>query len=238
MGRAVSSEEFAAICLGLEKAGAENINIVTGSHAAPAIVLGIDAAREKGLTLPLLWNCSAYEGRETLSLLKDRVDVYLPDLKTLDKDLGARFFKAPDYPEYAEKAILAMLEARELSIQEGLIKSGLIVRHLVLPGFLGSTRKVLRWFADHAQGRALLSLMTQYTPPCQTVERKASAAPTRCLGREEYNQVLDWLGEFGIEEGFCQDLVTGDEWLPDFHQRNPFSSELSAPVWHWREGVL
>ncbi|MDR2479691.1 MAG: radical SAM protein [Treponema sp.] len=220
MGRAVSADEFAGICLELQRLGAENINIVTGSHAIPAIAAGLDAARSKGLVIPALWNSSAYESPGGLELLRDRTAMFLPDLKTLDNDTAAHFFNAPGYPGAAVKAILKMLEM-------AVTRNSVIIRHLVLPGCLESTRTVLRWFADNARGRALLSLMTQYTPV-------GGKGPGRFLNREEYETVLGWLGEFGIEDGFCQEPVTGSDWLPDFNRFNPFSSALSVPVWHWQ----
>jgi putative pyruvate formate lyase activating enzyme len=232
MGRSVDAKEFTRICLALEAKGAENINIVTGSHAVPAVAGGIDAARAAGLLIPVLWNSSAYENPRTLELLEGRIDGWLPDLKTLDPALADRFFHAPDYPDAARAAVLKMLEIYSGSC--GLF----IIRHLVLPGCLESTRQVLRWFAEHAAGRAQLSLMTQYTP------LEAPAARNRRLNGEEYARVLDWLEEFGIEEGFCQELVTDDGWLPDFRLPNPFPSQspggepLSVPVWHWKEGFV
>jgi putative pyruvate formate lyase activating enzyme len=243
MGRSVDAKEFARICLALEAKGAENINIVTGSHAAPAVAGGIDAARAEGLLIPVLWNSSAYENPRTLELLEGRIDGWLPDLKTLDPALADRFFHAPDYPDAARTAVLTMLEIYSGSPagpRQGPSPEAapFIIRHLVLPGRLASTRQVLRWFAEHAAGRAQLSLMTQYTPP------EAPAAPNRRLNREEYAQALDWLEEFGIEEGFCQEPVTDDGWFPDFRRPNPFPSKtpggepLSVPVWHWREGFV
>jgi putative pyruvate formate lyase activating enzyme len=231
MGRAVGADEFAAICLALQRRGAENINIVTGSHAVPSIVEGIRRAREAALTIPCLWNSSAYEKAETLELLYGVIDTYLPDLKTLDEGVAARFFNAPDYPGHAEKAILKMIDMTR-------DKRGVIIRHLVLPGFLESTREVLSWFAKNARGRASLSLMTQYTPPDPRagLTAKAGNAPKRFLNKDEYGTALAWLEEFGIEDGFYQELETGNEWLPDFERENPFSSELSAPVWHWKHG--
>jgi putative pyruvate formate lyase activating enzyme len=182
-----------------------------------------------------LWNSSAYESLEALELLEKRVDVYLPDLKTLDRDIAGRFFKTPDYGEAAAAAILRMMEYRPLRYKRtgAALESGVIVRHLALPGYLGSTRRVLRWFAEHCRGRALLSLMTQYTPVQPSAE-----IPRRFVNREEYGTLLRWLDEFGIDDGFCQELVSGDEWLPDFRRENPFSSELSLPVWHWRFGFI
>jgi putative pyruvate formate lyase activating enzyme len=233
MGRPVGPEEFARICLALEERGAENINIVTGSHAAPALAAGLDAAREAGLRIPALWNSSAYECPETLELLRGRIRGWLPDLKTLDRGLAARFFRAPDYPERAAAAILKMLDlaagagAADRNPREGIF----IIRHLVLPGFLESTAAVLRWFAEKAAGRARLSLMTQYTPP-------GGAMPGRFIEPDEYETVLRWLEDFGIEEGFYQEPHTGSGRLPDFSRQNPFAAELSTPVWHWKDGFL
>jgi putative pyruvate formate lyase activating enzyme len=260
MGRALSPAEFAGITLTLEEAGAENINIVTGTHAAPAIALGLDLARERGLTIPALWNSSAYEGEAVLDLLRDRIDVYLPDLKTLDPRLGARFFKAADYPQRAEAAILRMLSFRGERRWKSPVRApedrspgggpgntggpgtasvlarGVIIRHLVIPGCLESTRQVIEWFYRHAQDRALLSLMTQYTP-CggkEDEEDRAGTAPRRYLSREEYGRVMEWLEEYEIEEGFFQEPSPGRDWLPDFNRSNPFSSRLSRPLWHWK----
>jgi putative pyruvate formate lyase activating enzyme len=241
LGRPVSTEEAAAIFLALQDRGAENINIVTGSHAVPALAESIAAARAGGLWIPVLWNSSAYEKPETLTLLKDAVSVWLPDLKTLDSGLAGRFFKAPDYPEAAAKAIMAMLEMQgSLEYRNGLLHKGVIIRHLVLPGYLESTEKVLIWFAGHARGRALLSVMTQYTPPAGEGGRKAGPAegrgPRRFVSNDEYNTVLIWLEKYGIEDGFYQERAEDTDWLPDFERPNPFSSALSVPVWHWRSG--
>jgi putative pyruvate formate lyase activating enzyme len=238
MGRALSTEEFAALCLRLKARGAENINLVTGSHAAPALAEGLYAARESGLSIPLLWNSSAYESLNSLSILKDLIDVYLPDLKTLDPSLSQRFFQTADYPARAEAAILRMLDyCGELRFNGvGILQSGVIIRHLILPGCGNDTREVIRWFAQHARGRALLSLMTQYTP----VRTGASSeeAPSRYISEEEYAAVLSCLDEFAVEDGFLQEPVQDSAWLPDFERPNPFSSKLSLPVWHWKAGWL
>jgi putative pyruvate formate lyase activating enzyme len=216
------------ICRALERKGAENINLVTGSHAIPALAAGLDAARRAGLTIPALWNTSSYESPAALEILKNRIDMYLPDLKTLDRDTAAGLFGAPDYGEHAAAAIRKMMEYRP---------SRVIIRHLILPGRLESTRGVLRWFAEHARGRALLSLMTQFThvPP---------AAPNRPLNRKEYDTARMGLVEFGIEDGFFQEFQAEGHppaLLPDFTISNPFrvppgDPPLADPVWHWRDG--
>jgi len=218
-GRIVTAGEFSKICAALRDNGAENINIVTGSHAIPGIIEGLNAARKIGVNLPVLWNSSAYETTCALELLSDYVEIFLPDLKTLDSGISAEFFNAPDYPKIAEAAILKMLE---------IAKGRVIIRHLILPGFLESTRQVLRWFADNAAHSGMLSLMTQYTP----IEGRNKPMPQRFLSESEYDTVMQWLIEFDIEDGFCQELITGSDWLPDFKLPNPFPSELSVPVWN------
>ncbi|MCL2138495.1 MAG: radical SAM protein [Treponema sp.] len=221
LGRPVSTDEFAAICLALQKRGAENVNIVTGSHAVPAIVQGLAAAKTAGLAIPVLWNSSAYENVAALKLLAGSIDVFLPDLKTLDAGLSAKFFNAPDYPQAADRAIRWMIDESGKPV---------IIRHLILPGFLDSTRQVLRWVAENAIGRnAQLSLMSQYTP----IPESGENGPKRFVSRKEYDTVIEWLEEFSIEEGFCQELHTGNEWLPDFTRINPFLSRISVPVWHY-----
>lgn len=250
MGRAVGIQEFIDICLALQSAGAENINLVTGSHTLPALALGIQGAREQGLCIPTLWNSSAYESVQAVELGAPYLDVYLPDLKTLDSGLSKRLFGAPDYPETATAAILKMMDLKPLTYglsrhaTEGqyreqrdgdprVLLSGVVIRHLVLPDNLDSTYRVLRWFAEQASGRALLSVMTQYTPIKKSVP---APLPERFIEPREFDQVQTWLEELDIEDGFYQELVIGDEWLPDFDRKNPFSSDLSKTIWHWKTG--
>lgn len=242
MGSIIDTELFVHICLKLQKAGAENINIVTGSHAVPALHQGIQTARTQGLLIPVLWNSSAYEESWTIDYAADQIDVYLPDLKTLDSQLSLQYFNAPDYPEKASEAIKRMISLKKLHYSKSrtdpeiqILQTGTIIRHLVLPGRMESTRAVLEWFAEHAQGQALLSLMTQYTP----VPTIACQLPSeRYVEQAEYEQVLRWLEDYSIEDGFYQELSTGSDWLPDFNRKNPFSSELSVPIWHWNHGFI
>ncbi|MDR0402797.1 MAG: radical SAM protein [Treponema sp.] len=260
LGRAVTAEDFAEICAALQERGAENINIVTGSHAVPAIAEGLRAAKtgrvrpgkpeRARLAIPVLWNSSAYELPETLELLAGLAGAFLPDMKTLDGAVAARYFRAPDYPETARAAILKMIDmAGDKRTETGLYS--VIVRHLVLPGHLDSTKDVLRWFAEECSGRkgVGLSLMFQYTVMDRAGSRNSgairkpgperSAVPGRPVSGDEYRAVMGWLDEYGIEDGYCQEPVSaGGDWLPDFENDNPFPSALSVPVWHWRAGFL
>jgi len=236
LGREVEAAEFSAICLALQEAGAVNINLVTGTQFIPGIIEGIGRARAAGLALPVLWNCSGYERVETVEALKGTIDVWLPDLKTLSPATAGRFFSAPDYPEVAAQAILAMAEGYPLEYDEsGLLRRGLILRHLVLPGQLEDSRAILAWFAGHLGGRALPSLMTQYTP-IRALEGRP--APASALSPEDYDRIVAMLDEFDLGNGFYQELVPGSEWLPDFVRDNPFSAELSRTVWHHSRGFV
>lgn len=240
-GKIITPEEFAALCIELEKEGAENINLVTGTQFTPGIIEGLKIARARGLTIPSLWNTSGYETVETIEKLSEDIRVWLPDLKTLDSKLADNLFKAPDYPEAARASILKMTELTEPQFNDsGVLTSGVIVRHLVLPGMIENTQKVLAWFSENLSGRAILSLMTQYTPipnfslaqnEAQNI-KQAQAAPQRYLEQSEYETVLHLLEDYGIEDGFYQELVQDSQWLPDFRKQNPFSSELAKTVWH------
>lgn len=257
MGSVVSTEDFATICLKLEKEGAENINIVTGSHAIPALALGLKEAKKKGLSIPVCWNSSAYENVEALDLLKNLVDIWLPDLKTLDDPFSSQAFRAKNYPEYAKKAIYWMMEKSKIKIQNSTIQKkdsilefesltlpkmlqGLIVRHLILPNRLEDSFSVIQWFKENIDTKGYLSLMSQYTP-IRGREKKIDAIKlmeNRFLAEDELETAFDILDYFEIENGFYQELNPSDDWLPDFNQTQTFPNELAKPLWHWKYGFL
>lgn len=257
MGSVVSTEDFATICLKLEKEGAENINIVTGSHAIPALALGLKEAKKKGLSIPVCWNSSAYENVEALDLLKNFVDIWLPDLKTLDDAFSSQAFRAKNYPEYAKKAIYWMMEKSKIKIQNSTIQKkdsilefesltlpkmlqGLIVRHLILPNRLEDSFSVIQWFKENIDTKGYLSLMSQYTP-IRGREKKIDAIKlmeNRFLAEDELETAFDILDYFEIENGFYQELNPSDDWLPDFNQTQTFPNELAKPLWHWKYGFL
>jgi putative pyruvate formate lyase activating enzyme len=232
VGRELSAGELAQLMLALQAAGAANINLVTGSHFAPGIAAAAELARGLGLAIPLLWNSSGYESRFTLELLAPWIEAWLPDCKTLDPELSRRLMGAPDYPEVVREALRFMVEARSLRFEGERLRQGVIVRHLVLPGYPESSRGVLAWFREHLYGRALLSVMVQYTP------NPRQSGPERRVSDAEYEQILGWLEELGIEEGFIQEPESGSEWLPDFSRRNPFPEGQARPVWHYADGPV
>jgi putative pyruvate formate lyase activating enzyme len=228
-GAALDREELADIFLGLQQAGAENINAVTGTHFTPGILDAYRAACDTGLTIPLVWNSSGYETTRSVSLLAAHVRYFLPDLKSLDPGFSERWLRAADYPRQASQAILRMTADKPLRLSDGQPTQGVIVRHLVLPGLLDQTRRVLEWFSRMLAGKALLSLMFQYTP----IPGRALPPPfDRMVGRDEYEQAIRMLEEMGIEDGYYQEPETGSEWLPDFTRARPFPSGRSRVIWH------
>ena len=244
MGRDISPDEFSLICLKLQEKGAININIVTGSHNTRLIMEGLRRAKMQGLHIPILWNTSSYEKESEIALLSSQVDIWLADIKTFDPRLAFSLFRAYDYPEIARDAILQMTSSSPLVYADGMgesgddarLISGVIVRHLVLPNRLNDTEEILKWFASHLKGRALLSLMTQYTPIARAKISEVNF--DRPIEQEEDEALRELLSKYDIEEGFYQELVQDSSWLPNFQNIQPFSSTLASPIWHWHCGFL
>lgn len=238
MGREISEEEVAALMLALQARGAENINLVTATQFTPGVLAAWRRACEGGLRLPLVWNSSGYERPETLELLAEAVEVFLPDCKTLDEEVSRKLLGVGDYPHVARRALESMVSARPLVLdgreEAARIRRGVIVRHLVLPGLLEGTGRVLRWFAASLNGLALLSVMFQYTPNPRAAAPPAGGVSRRRLLPPEIKRALEWLGELGIDQGFVQEATEEDAWLPDFARANPFPAGQAVPLWHWR----
>jgi putative pyruvate formate lyase activating enzyme len=228
MGRRVNLAELVEIFLELQRVGAATLNLVTATPFLPAVARAVNDARHRGLRLPVVWNTSGYETEDAVAALRSFVDIFLPDLKTLDAAVARRYFQAADYPAVAARALRAMAVAGPPVWEGEVMRRGMIVRHLVLPGQLADTRAVLEFYARELRPAVLLSLMVQYLAPCP------GAAPTGRLSALEYDTILDWLTELEIEEGFVQDLADDSPWLPDFTRDNPFPEGFGEPVWHWR----
>ncbi len=251
MGRIVSEAEFVEIVLRLQAAGAENLNIVTGTHQAFLLKQYIAAARKNGCTLPVVWNTSSYETPETVRALAGTVDIWLADIKTFDVHTACNVFNAPDYVEMAQEAILAMCEQSPLRFETAekdlngsgnkaqKLLSGVIVRHLALPESLPDSFRVLQWFAQQVKKNALLSLMTQYTPVKNNKKfDKITAFENRLLESHEDEALRKFLTELDIDDGFYQELEPDYSWLPDFSRVQTFSSKLSKPIWHYANGFV
>lgn len=215
-GLAVSVERLGEIFLELKEKGAANINLVTGAHYVPQIIEALILARMQGMDLPVVYNSSGYEKLETLKLLEGYVDIYLPDLKYMEPDLAQKFSHAPDYVERAKAAIKEMVR-QSGSCQfgeDGYIRRGTIVRHLILPGHTKNSRKVLRYLHETYGEEIYISIMNQYTPVREFGEFKEL---NRKVTKREYEKVLDTAVEMGIQNGFIQEGETASEsFIPEF----------------------
>lgn len=231
IGRDISTGEFADICLQLQEKGAENINLVTGTMYIPSVAEGIGKARSQGLDIPVLWNSSGYEDMDALDIINSFTDVYLPDIKTLNHTFARYFFNAPDYPERAKEAVEKMAGFGKPEFRNDKIIKGTIVRHLVIPGYVEMTEKVLRWYAEKLMDKALISVMFQYSPEAA----EGDGFPDRTLSKSEMDMVYALLEEYGIEDGFIQEEEISDEWNPDFNNRSPFPGGTGKTVWHWKD---
>lgn len=213
LGKDVTTEHLREIFLRLIDDGVQNINLVTPTHFLPSIL----PALSPKLPVPVVYNCGGYERVETLRELDGLVDIYLPDMKYSDAALAAALSTAPDYVETAKAAISEMYrQVGPAVIEDDIMKKGMIVRHLVLPGQIDNSLGVLDWFAEaFPQGDVLFSLMSQYVPM-----GKAKMMPPfdRCVTEEEYDAVLSYLDFLGIENGFTQDFsAASEDYIPDFY---------------------
>lgn len=215
-GLPVTVERLSEIFLELKEKGAANINLVTGAHYVPQIIQALDMARKKGMDLPVVYNSSGYEETGTLRLLEGYVDIYLPDMKYMEPELAQKFSHAPDYPETAKEAIREMVRQTgkcEFG-EDGYIRKGTIVRHLILPGHTRNSRKVLEFLHETYGEDIYISIMNQYTPvrtfdTCKELNRKVT--------KREYEKVLDAAVDMGIKNGFIQEGETASEsFIPEF----------------------
>lgn len=194
--------------------GADNINLVTPTHFTDLIA---EALRQGKPSVPVIWNSGAYEEPETLKTLEGLVDVYLPDYKYADSALAARFSHAPDYPQKAWAAIREMVrQTGDYRLDEdGMLLSGVLIRHLVLPGHIENTLDVIdKVTGEFTDENVLFSLMSQYTPPEEPLEFPEL---NRRLTQEEYDRAVDYLYLCGWENGYVQELSSAQsEYTPDF----------------------
>lgn len=215
-GKEISVEKLGGIFIHLEKQGAANINLVTGAHYVPQIIEALKIAKEKGLSVPIVYNSSGYEKVETLKLLEGYVDVYLPDFKYMEGSLAEDFSNAPDYPERAKAAIEEMVRQTGNCVfnEDGYIEKGTIVRHLILPGHTVNSKKVLEYLHSTYGNKIFISIMNQYTP---VYEQKKYTELNRKVTEREYKKVLDYALEIGLENGFWQTGDTAKEsFIPAF----------------------
>ncbi|MBO4346946.1 MAG: radical SAM protein [Lachnospiraceae bacterium] len=221
-GKEVSIERLAEIFLELQSQGANNINLVTPSHYVPEIKEALILSKEKGLSIPIVYNTSAYECADTLRKLDGLIDIYLPDLKYMDDSLAVRYSGAPDYSGIAKDAIAEMYRqvgANEFD-ENGLMKKGVIVRHLLLPLGVNNAKEVVSYLYETYGDSIYISLMNQYTPMENETLKKAGEKYPELLRRvtkREYERLLDFVLSLDIKNAYFQEGETAlESFIPDF----------------------
>ncbi|MBQ8118962.1 MAG: radical SAM protein [Lachnospiraceae bacterium] len=237
-GQVITPKRLTAIFLELQAQGAHNINLVTPTHYIPQIVQALQNAKKQGLDIPVVYNTSGYEEVSSLRLLDGLVDIYLPDLKYVSPDLSARYSHAPDYFEKASAALAEMFRQVGAPVfaddskagtstgaksgiseseREYLLKRGMIVRHLVLPGQTKDSKKVLRYLHETYGDAIYISIMNQYTPLPQVTH---VSELNRRVTAEEYDRVLRFAERLNIQNGFIQEgEAAKDSFIPEFDCR-------------------
>ena len=209
-GKSVTVDQLRAIFDDLIAQGAHNINLVSPTPYA----IAIREALEPPLGVPVVWNTGGYERVETLRALEGKVQIWLPDLKYADNALAEKYSGAADYFERTTEAILEMYrQVGPYVMEDGLLKSGVVIRHLMLPGALQNTKAVMDWVAEHFKnGEVLFSLMAQYTP-----QEGAEGLLARRVTKMEYRAALNYMENLGITDGYQQDAASAKrEYTPDF----------------------
>lgn len=213
-GTRMDSQSLAEAYLKLADQGANNINLVTPMHFAPAVADSIAKAKSMGLGIPVAVNCSGYDLVSTLKLFDGLVDIYMPDMKYFSSKFSAEYSKAPDYFQVCASAIDEMVRQTGdiVTGDDGLLKKGVIVRHLILPGALFDSKHVIDYLTSRYGNRIFISLMSQYTP-MPSCTGKLSTRPTQ----RNCEILADYLASKGQENAFIQEYdSSGNEMIPDF----------------------
>ena len=209
-GKPVSPKRLREIFGELIAQGAHNIDLVTPTHFTPAIL----EALQEPLPVPVVWNSGGYETAETLRRLEGKVQIYLPDLKYALPGPAAKYSGAGDYFDYAAPAIREMFrQTGPYVLEDGLLRSGVLIRHLLLPGEMENTRRVIDWVAEQFRpGDVLFSLMSQYTP-----QKNAEGSLRRHVTRSEYAAAVEYMENCGITDGYLQERTSAkEEYTPPF----------------------
>ncbi len=204
--------------------GCKSVGFVSPSHYLPQMFQVIRAVRARGRNPVFIFNTNGFDRREAIRAMENDIDVYLPDFKYMDERLGRTLSDTPHYPETAAAAIGEMFRQTGPEIEldeEGLITSGMIIRHLVLPGHVENSKAVLRYIAEHFSPDCYISLMSQYYPTPRVADH---ADLGRCLRPEEYDEILDEFDRLGFHRGWVQELQSAHHYRPRFQREHPFES--------------
>ncbi len=217
-GKIITIERLKEIFIELQQKGAHNINLVNPSHYTQPIRQAVaELKSEDKLKIPVVYNSNGYETADTLKTMEGLVNVYLPDIKYFSEETSLQYSKAKDYPEVSRRAVLEMYRQVGSPVLDdaGIIRKGLIIRHLILPGHTKESINVLNWISDNLPKSVYVSLMSQYTP---FYRAEKHAEINRPITRREYEKVVDHLYKLGLEEGYVQERQSADtQYIPDFN---------------------
>lgn len=215
-GKEITVRQLAQTFLNLQTQGALNINLVTPTHYTLQIVQAVKLARRQGLVLPIVYNTSGYEKVETLRLLEGIVDVWLPDFKYIDSETAKKYSQAADYPQIAMAAIDEMVRQAGQCVfdADGIIQKGVVIRHLVLPTQAEQAKRIVKYLHEKYADKIFISIMSQYTP---CTDLSAFPEIDRKTTQAEYDRVVDYAVDIGVENGFIQDGEAASEsFIPPF----------------------
>ncbi len=215
-GKEITADELSDIFLSLQRRKAHNINLVTPTHYAEKIAYALHKAKSNGLIIPVVYNTSGYEKEETLLMLKDVTDVFMPDFKYWFSDTAKEYSNAPNYPGVVKKAVDIMVKLKPELIydDEGMLKKGVIIRHLLLPGHVYEAKRITEYIYKTYGDRVIISLMSQYTP----MPGLGDLSPlNRRVKKKEYNSLVEYAIELGINNIYIQEGTSADEsFIPPF----------------------
>ena len=215
-GREITVEELSNIFIDLQKRGANNINLVTGFAYVPHIMEALELAKKQNLTIPIIYNTSGYESVETIRLLNGYVDIYLPDLKYSYSELSKRLSDCEDYFDIATRAVREMVKQVGTPVfdENGLIKRGVIVRHLILPNHIQNSKRVLKWISNKLPNEIYVSIMAQYFPSYKAMDIDDI---NRKITNNELDEIKKYMQRLGIVNGYIQDIEENEEqYVPKF----------------------
>lgn len=218
-GKEVSIERLAEIFSQQQTRGAHNLNLVSPTPYVPQILAAIDCARERGFSLPVVYNTNSYETRATVRALAGYVDIYLPDLKYFEPRIAVKYSAAPDYFHHAARAVEAMVEQAgpPLFGNDGLMRRGVIIRHLLLPGYVEDSKRVVEYIHRTFGDAVFVSLMSQYTPVYRAARHPEI---NRTVEPAEYTALVEYACSLGVNHGFVQEGGAAREsFIPEFDLR-------------------
>lgn len=215
-GHEYSIEELANCFINLQNQGANNINLVTPTHYSNHIIEAVSLAKKGGLKIPVVYNCSGYENVDTLKKLSDTVDIYLTDFKYMNRDIAKKYSNAPDYTDVAIFALEEMVRQQPNAVfdDRGMMKQGVIVRNLLLPGHVKNSKEVVKYVYETYGDSVFISVMNQYTPLKQV---ESISELNRKVTKREYSRLIDYILELGAKNVYIQEGdVASESFIPQF----------------------